>query len=202
MKFRQGRHPTTTALIDPPRLRDCNSDCNRHLNCQVHAISVSVLVSFSLRSVLVRVFCPAGQWVVICPYQRLRCILYSLCLPGLDLPGHAASPRLASSRQFWVDRSSHWQPVSTCSQNACCAHFFSLSTPDYTYTASQNPCLTFNHHLSLFSVSALRPPSGVLISPPGSGTLICLRLPVNSLSRNNPSPHILLFPSHWRREDP
>ncbi|SRR6266478_9147622 len=66
----------------------------------------------------------------------------------------------------------------------------------YTYTASQNPCLTFNHHLSLFSVSALRPPSGVLISPPGSGTLVRLRPPllVNSLSKINPSPHIL--PSH------
>ena len=98
MKFLQGRHPTTTALIDPPRLRDCNSDCNRHLNCQVHAISVSVLVSFSL----VRVFCPAGQWVVICPYQRLRCILYSLCLRNclaltcLATPPRLASPRLAS----------------------------------------------------------------------------------------------------------
>jgi hypothetical protein len=62
-----------------------------------------------------------------------------------------------------------------------------------TYTAFQNSCLTFflNHHFPCSRIRAT-PNSGVLISPPGSGTLSYLLL-VSSLLKNNPLPHISLL---------
>jgi hypothetical protein len=109
-----------------------------------------------------------------------NCAAFCIALICLDLPGQAASPRLAS---FGLIAHRTGSPYSLAIEMRAVRISSSYQLP-YTYTAPQNPCLTFNHHLSLFSVSALRPTSGVLISPPGSGTLVCLRLPlVNCLSK-------------------
>ena len=137
----------------------------RHLDCEVRAISVSVLVS--LRSV----FYPAGQWVAFTPINN--CAAFCIALICLDLPGQAASPRLASFGLIAHRTDSRY----SLALEMRAVRISSAIIFRYTYTAPQNPCLTFNHHLSLFSVSALRPPSGVLISPPGSGTVVSIRLP-------------------------
>jgi hypothetical protein len=163
------------------------TDCNGTKSSGAHStleLRSSCFLSLSLSSCFITERLLSSRIMGgICPYQQLRCILHSPGLPRLTWPRRLASPSLARFGLIAHRTGSLYSLVLQC---VLCAFLLLLSTAinfRYTYTASQNPCLTFHHHHSLFSVSALRPPSGVLISPPGSGTLVRLRLPllVNSL---------------------
>src|SRR6266849_6984388 len=109
---------------DKSVMTDCNSTrhgTRTHSTLELRS-SCHILLYFSSCSILERLL-SSRTMGGICPYQ---CILHSLA--RLDLLGHTPSPRLASSRRFRIDRLSHWQPIFTCFRNACCAHFFQLST--------------------------------------------------------------------------